>query len=1429
MSDVDIDADIFKPTSSKNYVKKCAIKLKQFHKAFRQFPQDLDHETKKKVLKFADDFNTQLSKLTSFLADESNPSERKHIQNKMQRTLECLGSLKKYKCVPSGLVNASLDHYQKIAYCTPKSPSSCTGSETVSVNNLVSAESISISPQSPSYKPYLGVGSDNTGSDKTATASSCDGGVREWSNLTTSGRSNQKHAANIGTTTAGDDRLFYHSDLGFLGEGGGSDNTGSDETATASSCDDGVRECSNLSTSHRSNQKHAANIGTTTAGDDGLFYSTENSDVGLLEEGGESNRSKSDENATAISCDSGAGECSNVTTSNRSNQKNYAGNIGTTTPGNNVLFQLDDLGLGQLEEGGSNMTNSNIHVNDVGCDNSCASSSFINSENLGQGNQGGEIESNDDISETNNSGGDTCRSSNRPIINRRRAHIRLFSEPLSKASHIDISQETWLKLARKLNLLQGSPSNETQSWQFLSDVFQSSEHLSDGMGIFFHKKSVNHQIKQVNANYITLELYCIHNFWKSSHEKTINSRCKVAYRCTIKEKPVAETVFPIKLFVKRFGEHTNHDDSFLPRRPCNGELRQEFRDKLIHQSPQQVGLNYNFDEAQRSGDYTRLPNPGVLRQIKHQHSASQVYNKDPGKDLEQLTLDPNYKNSIRENTSQPFKAIYFSDSQMEIIKEMDSRPETLHLDSTGNLCANAGGKPVHYYSAVIPGWDKNTPPTPIFSGLLTQHDSFSISHWIKCFQKHYCDKTGKYLIPQKVVTDNCLAMIYSILEVFGQDENTLDKYLKKCYKILDPTIECYESDVEKFMQLYICACHVKNCISKKVKQYFNDKNSKIRKSVKNCFDLLQNATDFNEYFTIFERLCILLKAQDKTDPIFIDTQTFFSSKEDAVHSYTEDDEDNDKVPETTESSMGKYNRHSSPFYKKALEISKNVDAKIKSSSENIPITNPYHNPKMLEYLLEHYLPLAPLWSGMLFAFQRHLTGFEGNVEEILTKFRDSNAYIESFWNSQKKLITDSRVQHPCKLLRRLIELDNSRVQQRKAFIGKIQCRPKRKAQKNLENDFITQTESESNDEVSFLNVSQLSAESTAAKKGRNKRARILNPVGTWKPKPKKRDGKQNRFINKTAGTFLSVNTNIISENQSKWDEPGPDFPNRNEIPDINLYVGLHILDHEAYKSLMYYPWEGLTNAMVEIILHIFNLEFHSTNILTFPLFFMETLLENCPPNSIPEKSYLADVVKKYLRDVEVFAAKIWIIPVFKDEHYLTIIVDTQSKIMYGFNPLRSGPNHCYFDHYFNRILNCFNYASQRGFVSFSIDEWKFCTPYIPIQQDNTSCGVFVCLFTYIIFTQTDFDFNNIRTVIDFRKILLELVNTFIQNCNSNPHLTNLNFNDFNSWGMGIDPNPNLITYEYQAENFIEHIKKSHNDDFFDRRDMCNFFKNLGYS
>ena len=59
----------------------------------------------------------------------------------------------------------------------------------------------------------------------------------------------------------------------------------------------------------------------------------------------------------------------------------------------------------------------------------------------------------------------------------------------------------------------------------------------------------------------------------------------------------------------------------------------------------------------------------------------------------------------------------------------------------------------------------------------------------------------------------------------------------------------------------------------------------------------------------------------------------------------------------------KKNSHMSPFKNHFIRIKNKVDTKILNTSTFK--TNPYLLPSFIEYILVHYMPYAPLWTGLL--------------------------------------------------------------------------------------------------------------------------------------------------------------------------------------------------------------------------------------------------------------------------------------------------------------------------------------------------------------------------------------------------------------------------------------------------------------------------------
>ena len=477
--------------------------------------------------------------------------------------------------------------------------------------------------------------------------------------------------------------------------------------------------------------------------------------------------------------------------------------------------------------------------------------------------------------------------------------------------------------------------------------------------------------------------------------------------------------------------------------------------------------------------------------------------------------------------------VFFSDGQLDILP--NNRPKRLHIDSTSNVCAKADGKTIHYYSAVIPGWEKSTPPTPLFSGLLTECTNLEIRIWLHSYLAAFAKRRGKAFLPQEIVTDFSLALIYAVINTFSLGANTLDEYLQKCWDILNDKDapddkKMSKESVGNFVHLYLCACHVKKNICNKAKSLFPNSKISERKKVKQYFDLLQNSTDLESYFTIFEHYCSLLVCRDEKDPMLVEALRFFENKEDSTYFDSEITEsDKQKLKEDGCS----YHKKKSPFYKKAKEILEKVQSNILPSAG--PVTNRFHNPGYANYLMDYYVPFAPLWSGLMFNFERHLSYFEGTPSDV-TQFRASNANIETFWNSQKTLIIQSKTQHPGVLLRNIIDSDKHRIEMRTTLEGKENKRPRKQNKRKPESE------------------TPGAPDPPHKPTSRAKKAKTFgseyNPSDTFKKRKYDRSKKPERFINKSlVGTF-------IPHGGDRWNEPGSDFPDTTDITDgLPLQIG----------------------------------------------------------------------------------------------------------------------------------------------------------------------------------------------------------------------------------------------------------------------------------
>ena len=86
--------------------------------------------------------------------------------------------------------------------------------------------------------------------------------------------------------------------------------------------------------------------------------------------------------------------------------------------------------------------------------------------------------------------------------------------------------------------------------------------------------------------------------------------------------------------------------------------------------------------------------------------------------------------------------------------------------------------------------------------------------WLHTYQAAFSKRSGKVFIPQEIVTDFSLSLIYAVIGSFQLGVNTYDEYLQKYWDILNDKDAPNDKKrlkraLEIFVHLYLSACHVK--------------------------------------------------------------------------------------------------------------------------------------------------------------------------------------------------------------------------------------------------------------------------------------------------------------------------------------------------------------------------------------------------------------------------------------------------------------------------------------------------------------------------------------------------------------------------------------------------------------------------------------------
>ena len=283
------------------------------------------------------------------------------------------------------------------------------------------------------------------------------------------------------------------------------------------------------------------------------------------------------------------------------------------------------------------------------------------------------------------------------------------------------------------------------------------------------------------------------------------------------------------------------------------------------------------------------------------------------------------------------------------------------MDATGSIIRKIDSwqKKVFYYALTIGHPDYSTSPVPIAEMISSAHSSAEITYFLHKWSLDAKKIVGSDLKIGQIEIDYSWALIHSVCNSFLKCD--LETYLKKCWTKIE--IDHEGEFIDCNIILHLCSAHLLNSIGYHINQKFK-LNKNVRELLLHSIGFIVRCTDISKINNIFTSLCLVFLSKKLDEDVknnMLNLDSHISNDCYTIEDIVVEDDSEDNTFENTEN---KTYRGKSPFgrhFEKIFEFyNRNVD---KSDSSNE--LNPSYNPKVIDYLLSYYLPLLPLWSGII--------------------------------------------------------------------------------------------------------------------------------------------------------------------------------------------------------------------------------------------------------------------------------------------------------------------------------------------------------------------------------------------------------------------------------------------------------------------------------
>ena len=441
-------------------------------------------------------------------------------------------------------------------------------------------------------------------------------------------------------------------------------------------------------------------------------------------------------------------------------------------------------------------------------------------------------------------------------------------------------------------------------------------------------------------------------------------------------------------------------------RPISGNVRQIVGQKVRSEGVSNVfykALGNISQQAYLSGNRDDVGTKNALKQISSEVNRAERLHQDILLEIfiaRDIYIEDDLGSKVIKGYIQnvsvfPFTCHLYTERQLQILlHSIAAGTSDLYFDATGCVIGKIpfqADKSVFYYSLVLNSQEKGLPGIPVAEMISNSHTTADIANFLHRVQRSLRALKPSVQYPRKIEVDFSWALIHGVL--LGLNQETLLAYICKKWR------ELQKKEVTEKCLVHICAAHMIHSYSRKLGQLTNDKE--LRQLHLYIFATMQNSSSIEEITDVFKNLCVISLSTQETNTVQSSLKTLHGKikSKDETDIYFEYCKES---IETDDDCADPNKLRSTPFAVHFNLIRDRIKQEIQTESDKVD--NPYYLPKLIDFLLNNYMALVPLWTGIF---------LEG-------KTRDTNAVVEGWFSIVKNSILQRKMRNtPGAFIRRM--------------------------------------------------------------------------------------------------------------------------------------------------------------------------------------------------------------------------------------------------------------------------------------------------------------------------------------------------------------------------------------------------------------------------